>query len=150
MTKDVNPNAGVAAAIAAADAEHAAQLMALNQLESAITRGAGESETAPLLDELIEHTNAHFLSEQLLMRLHVYEAYEAHVQEHDQLMAEVRRVRERLALGDSAAAQGIVAALRNWIMIHLQTTDAVLHEYLRRRARGQQSVEGELLEEQPL
>src|SRR6266508_2363014 len=72
--------------VAAMDREHSSQLGLLNDLKVAVRSGADDSVVYALLTELVEHTNLHFLSEQLLMRLHAYEAYESHFLEHERLL----------------------------------------------------------------
>jgi len=56
--------------IASMDREHAGQLSLLNDLKAAVRGGVPDSVVYALLDELIEHTDLHFLSEQLAMRPH--------------------------------------------------------------------------------
>ena len=75
--------------VATMDSEHAGQLSLLNDLKAAIRNEADDGLIYTLLNELVEHTNLHFLSEQLAMKLHAYEAYESHLLEHERLLAEV-------------------------------------------------------------
>jgi hemerythrin len=112
------------------DAEHEAQVRLLDAFENAVRRGLDESVLDGLLQQFIDHTNVHFLSEQLLMRLHAYEAYESHLQEHDELMTEVRKLQATYALGGTANTERLIEALRRWLMVHIHTTDSVLGEYL--------------------
>ncbi|HEX6728902.1 MAG TPA: hypothetical protein VF074_02775, partial [Pyrinomonadaceae bacterium] len=63
--------------IASMEREHSGQLSLLNDLKTAVRSGAGDTVVYALLDELVEHTNLHFLSEQLAMKLHAYEAFES-------------------------------------------------------------------------
>ena len=76
--------------VASMDQEHGRQLSLLHDLKAAVRGGADDSLVYALLQELVEHTNLHFLSEQLAMKLHAYEAYEAHLLEHQRLLLEVR------------------------------------------------------------
>src|SRR5678816_3036468 len=94
------------------DREHAGQLSLLNDLKAAVRSGADDSVVYALLNELVEHTNLHFLSEQLLMRLHAYEAYEAHFLEHERLLAEVQNLKRNLATGTAADKHSLIEALR--------------------------------------
>lgn len=112
------------------DEEHEAQVRLLDAFENAVRRGMDESVLDSLLQQFIDHTNVHFLSEQLLMRLHAYEAYESHLQEHDQLMSEVRKLQANYSPGKAADTERLIEALRRWLMVHIHTTDSVLGEYL--------------------
>ena len=120
--------------VATMDSEHAGQLSLLNDLKAAIRNGADDSLIYALLNELVEHTNLHFLSEQLAMKLHAYEAYESHFQEHERLLREVENLKSGLATGTVTDKQSLIEALRGWLTIHIQTTDKALAEYLNQRA----------------
>jgi hemerythrin-like metal-binding protein len=78
----------------------------------------------------VEHTNVHFLSEQLAMKLHAYEASESHLLEHQRLLAELRNLKGNLATGKPSDNHGLVEALRGWIIAHIETADKALAEYL--------------------
>jgi hemerythrin len=85
----------------------------------------------------VEHTNLHFLSEQLAMRLHAYEASESHFLEHERLLVEVQNLKRGLATGTATDRQSLIEALRSWLLVHIQTADKALAEYLSTRAAQQ-------------
>lgn len=122
------------------DREHAGQLTLLNDLKAAVRSGAPDNVVYAVLDELVEHTNLHFLSEQLAMRLHAYEAAESHLLEHERLLREVQHLKESLATGTAASKHSLIEALRSWLVVHIQTADKALADYLSVWG-GQQSVE---------
>lgn len=128
------------AGVASMDREHSGQLSMLNDLKAAVRSGADDSLVYALLNELVEHTNLHFLSEQLLMRLHAYEAFESHLLEHERLLVEVQNLQRGLATGTSTDKHSLIEALRSWLVIHIQTADKALAEYLSMQA-GQQTRE---------
>ncbi len=123
--------------IASMDGEHSRQLSLLNDLKAAIRSGVPDSLIYTLLDELVEHTNLHFLSEQLAMRLHAYEAYESHFMEHERLLDEVQNLKRSLATGTAADKHSLVEALRGWLVVHIQTADKALADYLSTRTAQQ-------------
>lgn len=110
--------------------EHEAQMRLLDQIEKAVLSDAGAAAVGPLLDDFVVHANAHFLSEQLLMRNHAYAAYEQHVREHDMLLAQARQFMRDVAQGKITDAYWFVASLRNWLTVHMKTTDAAFETYL--------------------
>ena len=120
--------------VATMDREHAGQLSMFNDLKKAVRSGADDSLVYALLDELVEHSNLHFLSEQLAMKLHAYEAYESHLLEHERLMTEIRKLKDGLAIGTAADKHSLIEALRSWLVVHIQTADQQLAEYLSTRA----------------
>lgn len=123
--------------IASMDREHAGQLGLLNDLKAAVRSGADDSVVYALLNELVEHTNLHFLSEELAMRLHAYEAYESHFLEHKRLLVEVQNLKRSLATGAATDKHSLIEALRSWLVVHIQTADKTLAEYLSTRAAQQ-------------
>ena len=115
---------------ASMDREHASQLNLLNDLKAAVRGGAPDSLVYALLNDLVEHTNLHFLSEQLAMKLHAYEAYESHLLEHERLLAEVKNLNRSLATATATDKQSLIEALRGWLVVHIQTADKALADYL--------------------
>lgn len=138
MGETTNPTLG----IASMDQEHANQLGLLNDLKAAVRSGADDGVVYALLNELVEHTNLHFLSEQLAMRLHAYEAYESHFVEHQRLLVEVQNLKRDLELGTKTDRHRLIEALRSWLLIHIQTADKALAEFLSRQAAGQVAADG--------
>ncbi len=122
---------------ASMEREHAGQLNLLNDLKAAVRGGAPDTLVDTLLNELVEHTNLHFLSEQLAMKLHAYESYESHFLEHERLLVEVQNLKSSLATGTAMDKQGLIEALRSWLLVHIQTADKTLAEYLSTRASRQ-------------
>ena len=119
---------------ASMEQEHAGQLRLFNDLKAAVRGGADDSLVYALLDELVEHTNLHFLSEQLAMKLHAYEASESHLLEHERLLDEVQHLKRGLETGTATDKHGLIEALRSWLVIHIQTADKALAEYLSMQA----------------
>ena len=133
----IEQSAELSNGVAEMDREHAGQLGLLNDLKAAVRSGADDSLVYALLDELVEHTNLHFLSEQLAMRLHAYEGYESHLLEHKRLLAEVQNLKLSLETGTATDRHSLIEALRSWLLVHIQTADKSLADYLSRRAAQQ-------------
>lgn len=111
------------------DAEHELLHGLLDELKAELASGG------PRIQELAERftaaAQAHFLEEQSLMRLHAYPAYEAHQNEHDELIEELRRLTGRVRDGQAVDAARLANQLDRWLTVHMNTTDAALEEYLR-------------------
>ena len=54
------------------DGEHRVQLGLLSAVRNAVAEGRGETEVNEILEQLVDYTKVHFMSEELLMRLHAY------------------------------------------------------------------------------
>jgi hemerythrin-like metal-binding protein len=120
--------------VASMDREHLRQLSLFNDLKAAVRSGADDRLVYALLNDLVEHTDLHFLSEQLAMKLHAYEAYESHFLEHERLLAEVRNLKRNLTQGTAADKHSLIESLRSWLLVHIETADKALAEYLNARA----------------
>ena len=119
--------------VAEMEQDHGGQLTLFNDLKAAVRSGAPDSLVYALLDELVEHTDHHFLSEQLAMKLHAYEAYESHLLEHERLLVEVQNLKRNLETGTETDKSRLIEALRSWLIVHIQTADRKLAEYLSTR-----------------
>jgi hemerythrin len=64
------------------------------------------------------------------MKLHAYEEYESHLLEHERLRLEVHNLKLSLAAGTAADKQSLIEAMRSWLVVHIQTADKALAEYL--------------------
>jgi hemerythrin-like metal-binding protein len=115
------------------EAEHQVQLGLVRALREALEAGGDRAGTSRLLRQLLDYSDAHFLSEQLLMRLYAYPAYEDHVQEHDRLVAELRAMAEAWERGAATAAGDLLPRVEEWLRVHMTTTDAALGTYLAER-----------------
>jgi hemerythrin-like metal-binding protein len=119
--------------IATMEREHELELRLVRELQSAL--GAGDRAAAEALFRSLEElTEAHFLGEQLLMRLHAYPAYAAHQDEHDRLIGELRNLAEAVASPDPPDPVAAAARLERWLHAHMQSEDAALADFLQRPA----------------
>ena len=121
------------------EAEHQVQRELVRALKEAL--GAGEDDPASgavpaLLRRLVDYSDAHFLSEQLLMRLYAYPAYADHVLEHDRLIGELRALAERWEKGGRGEAGPLLQQVERWLLTHMATTDKALQAYLAEHAPG--------------
>jgi hemerythrin-like metal-binding protein len=115
------------------DVEHDLQMQLLDSLTMALDKGGDFSAIKYVLEQFIEFSDMHFLSEQLVMRLHGYPAYETHLEEHTRLMKKVREIREIVFRGEKLPSLQLVRELRDWLLTHIATEDAAFGEYLRKK-----------------
>ena len=113
--------------------EHALEIRMVRELQAALTAPDRVAALA-LFERLEDFSNAHFLAEQLLMRLHAYPAFALHQEEHDRLIAELRDLRRSLDAidgADPAAPVAAVARLERWLYAHMQSEDLALADFLK-------------------
>lgn len=120
-----------AASNADTDREHEVQLGLLR----ALCKAAGENRDAAaigeILDRLIAYSEAHFASEELLMRLKSYDDYEDHVEDHAQMMDTLRGIAASHAEGDPSLIAGRATELLGFIGNHIATRDRRFADYVR-------------------
>lgn len=117
------------------DGEHALQDRLVAEFADATRSGAGADRCAEIVEHLLACTEAHFLAEQLLMRLHAFPGYQEHVQQHDALVSQLRALRGDLASGTRKPGAEMAAWLHEWLAVHVSTLDAVFVEYLREHGK---------------
>lgn len=112
------------------DAEHKVQIGLIQALEQSLQQGQGRSDISDILSQLVEYTNIHFMSEQLLMRLHAYPDFSAHEMEHDHLIEQLRKVEAGFAAGDSEMTASEITMLKRLVIDHIRTHDQTFTKYL--------------------
>jgi hemerythrin len=115
------------------DAEHELQLQLLDTLSQTLAKGGDFAPTRHILEQFIEFSDMHFLSEQLIMRLNNYPAYEAHLEEHTRLMKKVREIRENIIHGENVSSLQLILELRDWLLHHIATEDVAFGEFLSKK-----------------
>ena len=108
------------------DAEHRLQVELLDALIAAAQSGRDDDHTDELMQRLRDVSEAHFLSEDLLMRLHAYPDHAAHVAEHEEMTALLDSIR-------SAADEPDVdrlTELRQRFVHHIFDKDERLEKFL--------------------
>lgn len=120
-----------AASNADTDREHEVQLGLLRALCAAAGENRDAAAIGEILDRLIVYSEAHFASEELLMRLKSYDDYEDHVEDHAQMMDTLRGIAASHAEGDPALIAGRATELLGFIGNHIATRDRRFADYVR-------------------
>jgi hemerythrin len=112
------------------DEEHALQLHLLRELVENLDSGDAPA-ALEVFERLEDFTNAHFLAEELLMRLHAYPAFEAHAAEHAGFVEELKSIRARLAAGLGEEVREDADAFARRLLAHIASADHALAEFQR-------------------
>lgn len=118
--------------IAEIDQEHALELQIVRSIQSALD-ASDAAKVSELFQQLEDFTNAHFLAEQLLMRLHAYPGYEAHQEEHDRLMTELKALSNDIQANVSQNPADDAERLERWLVDHMLSSDQALADYLKQQ-----------------
>ncbi len=120
---------GFETGIAAADHEHGKMIDLVNTVHARWLRDGG-GDVAKLFDGLGEVFSSHFHFEDQIMQGSDYPDKDAHVRDHDRILAELRRIRARA----EGPGYDVMAALRQclqpWLAAHIKNHDAPLYRDL--------------------
>ena len=116
--------------IASLAGEHREQLDLLAALSEAVGSDKGHEAVTEILDRLTAYTDVHFMSEQLLMRLHSYPDYRLHESEHDELVRRIGELRAEFETGDHTKTLAATNALFAWLVRHINGSDHQLETFL--------------------
>ncbi len=109
------------------DAVHREFVELVNRLEC-----ADRTEFAALFGQLVDHTQTHFDNENALMRSSGFPAIREHMDEHQRVLGELRRINERVQRGSTLMAKAYVREqLPAWFDLHAVTMDSALAAHLK-------------------
>jgi hemerythrin len=112
------------------DSEHKAQIGLLLAFEQSLLAGDGKDDLVIILDRLIEFSDLHFLSEQMLMRMTAYPGIDAHELDHDRLLAQVRKLQTSFNTGNRELTESDVTTLKLWLADHIRGMDSAFAQFL--------------------
>ena len=101
----------------------------VNQLEK-----AEETEFIGLFDQLLQHTEDHFASENELMKTYGFPPIHIHMEEHQRVLDELRQLKQDLTSGSvsiDAARTNLAEQLPAWFNQHIMTMDGALASHLK-------------------
>jgi hemerythrin len=117
--------------VADVDHEHRELVGIINALHAEIEAGAGPERVHDFLGEVFARIAAHFALEESIMRKHSYDEYEAHKEEHEHLLDELRDIMDEAEAGSAQDyRQALPATVRDWFVNHFKSKDARLHRKL--------------------
>ncbi len=119
------------AANAETDREHEVQLSLLQALCQAVREQKDAASIAHMLDQLTAYCEAHFVSEELLMRQKSYDDFEDHVDDHNHMLDVLREISTDHAAGKPSVFVGKAEDALAFIGNHISTRDKRFADFLR-------------------
>lgn len=105
------------------DEQHRTLVDLLNRLHAAIRDHKGSQASRQILDQLAEYTRTHFLLEESLMRVSHYPGFEMHKEQHEDLIAQVKALQDKLDSGKAAISFELLHFLQVWLTRHINESD---------------------------
>ncbi|MEI6733340.1 MAG: hemerythrin family protein [Comamonadaceae bacterium] len=119
------------AAQAGMDREHEVQLSLLRTLCQAIREQRNAGEVAQLLEQFSAYCEAHFVSEELIMRQNSFDEYEDHADDHCHMMDLLKVIAIDHATGKSSELKAVTDEALAFIENHIRTRDQRFADFLR-------------------
>jgi len=91
---------------------------------------AGDQDFPKALDAFAAHAEGHFAEENGLMDQHEFPARDCHRDEHDRVLASVRKVQALVAGGELEIGRDLAQALMDWFPGHADYMDSALATWL--------------------
>ncbi len=102
------------------DAQHQELLGMLNRMDEALQNNAPAEIFVRMLDELIEHTQFHFTTEERLMSQSNYPNAGVHRKEHQLLLEEIGYLKDKLGMKVELM---VLQSIKDWLFSHIQNSD---------------------------
>ena len=115
--------------IAAVDHEHAILVGEINTIGDIITTGKNPESIVGLLGLIHAHIESHFALEERIMRQIAYNGYEAHKEDHDRLLEDIRDIMDEATIGPGAIHDKLGERLSSWFGDHFRTLDRSFHTF---------------------
>jgi len=105
------------------DNQHLELVNILNRLFVAVSKREGDKVIAGILDALISYTQTHFALEERLLRQAQYKDLEAHMEEHQKLLAQLDHLCKKHLIEEKAIYFEMLSFLKTWLKEHIQGVD---------------------------
>ena len=112
------------------DDDHRKLISTYNELNHAVSHNEPHDYLAALLEELINCTVWHFSHEERLMLKYRYADFEAHKEEHRELIDSAKEVQEEILQARGDITEEHLQILERWLTAHILTSDMRLGDYL--------------------
>ncbi len=114
---------GFSVGIQEIDEQHKELVDLLNKLHTAIIEHHGSETSRTILDELADYTKTHFSVEESLMRVSNYPEFDAHKQNHEELIGQVVALQDKLDTGEAKITFELLHFLKVWLTNHINEAD---------------------------
>ncbi len=110
--------------------EHTIQVQLINLLVNAGIEGRGKDEVMKILDQLLQFSQVHFMSEHLIMRQYSYDGFDEHENDHDELIDQLQAAKQKLRSDENRLDTYRLNQLRDKLLNHIATLDQKLSDFL--------------------
>ncbi len=112
-------------------AQHEKLFGLFTKLEDEISQG-NESIIEKTIQELIDYTKSHFLTEETIMQEANFPALEAHAQMHDDITETIIAMQNKIKAKQGVSANDLLRFFSEWLTNHIMVEDQKLGLYIRK------------------
>jgi hemerythrin len=112
------------------DFEHQNLMDMINMIYAELADRRDIEEIEKTVNDVHAEISAHFALEERLMKNAVYDEYEAHKNDHEELLDQIRDMMDAIASDPEPALDRLSEQLSAWFSGHFATFDARLHSKL--------------------
>lgn len=127
-TKFIEWGSDLSIGVEVIDHQHHKLVELVNTLHEAITENRAFDTAMDIIDELINYTQTHFLTEEVLMNTLNYPDFEEHKEHHEQLIKEVSELKKRLESGKETLNFQLIYFMKQWLTKHILGDDKCMGE----------------------
>ena len=112
------------------DGQHEKLVSIINTLNDALEIGSANRVLSSVFDDLCDYTQFHFAYEEKLFKQYHYKETEKHIQEHQELIANIRVLKRKMREGDFMVSVETMSFLKDWLSVHILQSDKAFVPYL--------------------
>lgn len=129
MAKFVEWSDDLSVGVEEIDEQHKVLVDMINDMHEAIHQRHGSDAVQEILAKLADYTRIHFAVEESLMRILNYPEYEAHHEQHKELLAHVVELQEKVRTGKTSIGFELMHFLKVWLTKHIMESDKEYTEH---------------------
>ena len=116
--------------IASIDQDHKKLLGMINQLQTAAHYHTDDDLIEQTLNDLVDYTKYHFAREEDLMRDNGYPDFEAHKQQHEDMVKQVAKFIDEYRIDKTRTIDNVTLFLKTWLINHINGSDQAYAPFL--------------------
>lgn len=115
--------------IASIDEEHKKLIEMINDFYENIVNRSNQENISILINGLKNYILIHFANEEKYMLQFNYDYYKEHKKEHEQFIAKVTEIEEKINNGERVLSLDMTSFLTDWLKNHIMKTDMKYSEF---------------------
>lgn len=109
------------------DDEHQEMMRLINDIHAELESGADADQVNQCLGDIFNTISMHFALEEKLMKDNAYDEFQAHKDDHENLLDELRDLMDDYYDNSTIGTSALEKSLSKWFSAHFSTFDARLH-----------------------